>query len=158
MIIRINNDIKLPPAFSGHAQLLLYTRYGDPRMPGWDNKWITTWKIKQLFPWFPKDEIRIHKHFWPMLRDAFSELEQLGLHTEIRSFNCCYQLSHLYNSPVLSVHSWGAAIDLNSENNPKGSVGTWSNEFIFVMEKHGISCGQNWTGTKEPMHFAMIEG
>jgi hypothetical protein len=152
------SEIKLPPAFSGHSQLVLYTRYGDPRIAGWTTKWITTWKVHQLHPWFPVDEIKIHKHFWPMLRDAFLELELLGLHQEIKTFNCCYQLSHLYNSPVLSIHSWGAAIDMNADENPKGSVGSWSQEFIDVMERHGIYCGQKWSGTREPMHFAMIGG
>lgn len=152
------SNIKLPPAFSGHAQLILFTRYGDPRVAGWASKWITTWQVQQLHPWFPAEEIKIHKHFWPMLQDAFLELERSGLQGEIRTFNCCYQLSHLCHSPVLSVHSWGAAIDLNAGDNPKGTVGTWSDEFIKVMEKNGIYCGQKWTGTKEPAHFAMVGG
>ncbi len=151
------NEIKLPPAFSGPGQLILYTRYGDPREPGWANKWIINWHVQQLHPWFPQEEIQIHKHFWPLLQDAFFELERSGLHTEIRTFDHCHHVAHLYESPVLSVHSWGAAIDLNAADNPKGTTGTWSADFNKVMTKNGIYCGQNWQN-KEPMHFAMVEG
>ena len=113
-----SGELKLPLAFSGPAQLLLYTRYGDPQVPGWANKWITRWKVAQQHPWFPADEISIHKHFWPILHEAFLELSRAGLHKEIKTFNNCYELSHLCSSPVLSVHSWGAAIDMNAYSNP----------------------------------------
>ena len=157
-MFRGKNDLLLPPEFSGPAQLVLYTRYDDPRIPGWESKWITNWKVQQLHPWFPEEEINVHKHFWPMLRDAFLEMEKLGLHKEIKSYHACHELVHLPGSPVLSVHCWGAAIDLNADDNPRGSVGAWSEGFIKVMVKNGIYCGQNWTGVKEPMHFAMVDG
>ena len=152
------NDIVLPPEFSGPAQLVLFTRYGDPRDPGWEHRWIINWKVQQLHPWFPKSEIKIHKHFWPLLSEAFLELEKLHLHNEIRSCDASHELGNLHASPVLSVHSWGAAIDMNVKDNPDGSVGNWSDEFISVMMKHDIHCGQNWTGAKDPMHFAMVDG
>jgi len=44
------NEIKLPPAFSGPGQLVLFTRYGDPRGAGWENKWITQWRVQQTHP------------------------------------------------------------------------------------------------------------
>jgi hypothetical protein len=152
------NNIVLPAEFSGNAQLLLYTRYDDPRAAGWESKWIINWKVQQLHPWFPVSELKIHKHFWPLLQDAFFALETSGLYKEIKSFHRCYEVAHLPGSPVLSVHSWGAAIDLNPEDNPMGSMGTWSDEFIETMLKNGIYSGQHWTGNREPMHFAMVDG
>jgi len=116
------------------------------------------WHVQQLHPWFPQETIKIHKHFWPMLHDAFSELEHLGLQGEIKTYKRGHKLMHLPGSPVLSVHSWGAAIDLNAEDNAIGTMGNWSDDFIRVMVKHGIYCGQNWTGSREPMHFAMVNG
>ncbi|MCD6012739.1 MAG: hypothetical protein K0Q79_2601 [Flavipsychrobacter sp.] len=93
-----------------------------------------------------------------MLHDAFTRLGHLGLHDEIMTYFRGYQLFQLHESPVLSVHSWGAAIDLNAEINPIGSVGKWSEEFIDAMTANGIFCGQCWTGVKEPMHFGMVDG
>jgi len=151
-------NIKLPPAFSGPAQFVLYTRYDDPRTAGWDNKWLINWQVQQLHPWFPVREIQIHKHFRPLLQDAFLELESKGLHKEIKTVDCCYKVHSLHESPVLSVHSWGAAIDINAADNPRGAVGNWSADFIEIMQKYNIFCGQSWTGIKEPMHFAMVDG
>ena len=153
-----SNELKLPLAFSGPAQLILYTRYGDPREPGWKNKWIHKWHVQQLHPWFPQEEIEIHKHFWPLLQDAFLELEKLNLHIEIETYDACHNIVYLHESPVLSVHSWGAAMDLNAKSNPNGTMGKWSEDFIKVMKKNNIHCGQNWTGNKQPMHFAMMDG
>ena len=152
------SDIKIPQAFAGPGQLVLFTRYDDPRTPGWEGKWLTNWHVQQLHPWFPEEHIRIHKHFWPMLHDAFTELERLGLQFEIKTFHQGHKLLHLADSPVLSVHSWGAAIDLNAEENRMGTVGAWSDGFIKVMVRNGIYCGQTWTGSMEPMHFAMVNG
>ncbi len=80
------------------------------------------------------------------------------MHHEIKSFHASHKVTQLPASPVLSVHSWGAAIDLNAEDNHRGSMGFWSSDFISVMVKNGIHCGQNWQGVKEPMHFAMVDG
>jgi hypothetical protein len=153
------HDIVLPAEFSGQGQFILYTRYGDPRNTGWENKWITNWDIQKDYPWFPAKGIQIHKHFWPVLDAAFRELEGLGLHEEIKTYACCYEVRTVRGSDtVVSVHSWGAAIDLNIEENPLGGEGAWSDEFLEVMERNNIFCGQNWEGRKEPMHFAMVNG
>lgn len=153
------DNITLPSEFSGAAQLLLYTRYGDPRELGWENKWITPWHIQLDFPWFPEENVTLHKHFKPILAKAFRALEDAGLHREIKACECCYELRNVHGSDVvLSVHAWGASMDLNSEENPIGSLGAWSPEFIKVMEDNEIYCGINWEGRKEPAHFAMVNG
>ena len=153
------HDIELPTEFSGPGQLILYTRYGDPREPGWDNKWLATWHVQERFPWFPKNDICIHKHFRSMLEKAFAELALYDLYKEIKTYDGCYRQHDMEGSrSVLSLHAWGAAIDMNAEDNPNGAAGKWSNEFLQVMEKNGIFCGQNWIGRKDPMHFAMVNG
>lgn len=152
-------ELILPADFSGAAQLLLYTRYGDPRISGFEQKWITAWDVKNHFPWFPKRRIFVHKHFKTMLEEAFSVLSATQLYEEIHSFDGAYALRSLRGSRgVLSIHSWGAAIDLNMRENPLGSAGKWSREFIAVMQQHNICCGQEWSGRKDPMHFAMVDG
>lgn len=153
------NNIVLPVDFSGPAQFILYTRYGDPRKTGFEQKWIVPWDIRQHFPWFPKRTIYVHKHFKNMLEAAFAELFILNLQEEIKTFDGAYAIRKLRGSKgVLSVHSWGAGIDLNADDNPLGSAGRWSEAFIAVMKKHDICCGQEWSGRKDPMHFAMVDG
>ena len=152
-------DITPPAEFSGEAQVLLYTRYGDPRDSGFDNKWITEWHVHQHFSWFPEANIRIHKHLVPILDKAFKALERAGVQREIRSCDNCFEIRNIKGSDaVLSVHSWGAAIDLNAKENPLGSMGKWSQAFINIMSDSGVFCGQNWQGRKDPMHFSMVNG
>lgn len=153
------HNITPPLEFSGEGQLILYTRYGDPRETGWNNKWITEWAIQKRFPWFPAETILVHKHFKTILERAFSELELHGLHHEIKRYKECYHLRRIKGSKkVLSAHSWGAAIDLNASINPVGSMGRWTADFIKVMEQNEIYCGQSWQGRKDPMHFSMVNG
>lgn len=152
-------ELHIPPEFSGAAQLVLYTRYGDPRKPGWENKWMTLWTVQEHFPWFPKKRIYLHKHFKPLLENAFTALSVAGLQEEIQTFDGAFHIRNIRGSrAVLSVHSWGAAIDLNARLNPLGSSGQWSEAFLDIMTRHHIYPGQLWHGRKDPMHFAMVDG
>jgi len=159
MIVPPGASEPLKAAFTGSAQRSLYERYGDPRIKGWGNKWMVIWQVQQAFPWFPAQKIYIHKDFRVKLQEAFHALEQAGVHHEIKTFDGCYNIRHVRGSDsALSIHSWGAAIDLNAADNPLGSNGTWSAAFLKVMSSHGIYCGQNWKGRKDPMHFALVNG
>ncbi|RYD57845.1 MAG: M15 family peptidase [Sphingobacteriales bacterium] len=152
-------DITPPVEFSGEGQLLLYTRYGDPRDSGFENKWITSWHVQNRFPWFPQENIMVHKHFKTILEQAFAELELNGVHAEIKEINETYSLRTVKgSSEVLSVHSWGAAIDMNATDNPLGSMGNWSQTFIDVMQRNEIHCGQLWLPRQDAMHFSMVNG
>lgn len=152
-------ELSLPPKFSGAAQLHLYTRYGDPEATGFSEKWITNWDVRKAFPWFPESQIPIHKHYWPILDTVFRALEMKGLHTEIKTFDGAFDIRHIRGSSVvLSTHAWGCAIDMNAALNPLGSEGTWSQALLDVMRMNDVYCGQLWTGRKDPMHFAMVDG
>ncbi len=156
----MNSISSRPPiAFAAPAQQELFHAYGDPRVPGWESQWMTLWKVGEEFPWFPKPAIYLHKDFKALLQKAFKQLEEQGLHKEIRSCDGCFNIRHVRGSySVLSVHSWGAAIDLNARDNPLGTSGRWSAPFLEVMNGCRIFCGQLWTGRKDPMHFAMVNG
>lgn len=145
--------------FSGSAQQILYRRYGDSRDEGWENKWMEEWQVRNDFEWFPTTVIYLHKDFKPRLHAAFAELQQKWLHKEISTFDGAFNIRRVRGSDsALSVHSWGAAIDMNAAYNPMGTEGTWTYAFLEVMLLNGIFCGQNWTGRKDPMHFAMVNG
>ena len=152
-------DTIIPSAFSAPAQQTLYLRYGDPRVRGWEEQWMTLWTIREEFPWFPKDKIYVHKDFQPVLTCAFAALINNGCYREIRTFDGCFNIRHVRGGySVLSIHSWGAAIDLNARDNPIATSGKWSKGFIDTMTGNHIYCGQNWNGRKDPMHFAMVNG
>lgn len=156
----MNTTTKRPPiAFSAPAQQELLQAYGDPRSPGWESQWMTLWRIQESFSWFPKPALYLHKDFKTILQKAFDSLQLRDLHHEIRSCDGCFNIRHVRGSySVLSVHSWGAAIDLNARDNPLGTAGRWSAGFLQTMTDCGIFSGQLWTGRKDPMHFAMVNG
>lgn len=150
---------KIPIAFSAPAQKNLYQTYGDPREKGWEEQWMTRWNIAADHSWFPKEVLYLHRDFKPLLQEAFRELELQGFHQEIKTCDGCFNIRHVRGSySVLSVHSWGAAIDLNARDNPLGSQGRWSSDLLAIMSQSGLYCGQLWTGRKDPMHFSMVNG
>lgn len=117
------------------------------------------WQIRQEFPWFPQEKIYLHKDFQPMLTAAFKALVANGCYREIKTFDGCFNIRHVRGGySVLSVHSWGTAIDLNARDNPMATSGKWSKMFIDTMTRHGLYAGQSWSGRKDPMHFAMVNG
>lgn len=149
----------LPAAFAAPAQELLYKRYGDPRVPAFEPAWMTLWAVRDAFPWFPQARIYVHRDFKAALIPAFTALQNGGHYREIKTFDGCFNIRHVRGSySVLSVHSWGAAIDLNAWDNPMATAGKWTAAFIRTMQAHRIYCGQSWTGRKDPMHFALVNG
>jgi hypothetical protein len=149
----------IPREYAGLSQMLLFQKYGDPRLKGWGKKWMVMWKVQNFFRWFPEPEICIHKDFQPCLFNAFKTLQFLGLYREIKTCDEAFNIRFINGSDsVLSVHSWGVAIDLNADHNPLGSEGSWSNAFIEVMHQNQIFCGQSWIGRKDPMHFSIVNG
>lgn len=145
--------------YSGPAQQMLYRKYGDPTADGWENNNIVGWAVREQFPWFPSDIISVHHNFGAKLCAAFEELQQRGLHKEIKTFDGAFDIRHVRGSnTALSVHAWGAAIDMNAKDNQIGTSGTWSCSFLEIMLLNGVFCGQNWVGRKDPMHFAMVNG
>lgn len=150
---------RIPVAFAAPAQQYLYENYGDPRIAGWENRWMMLWQVRKDFPWFPQEKMYLHKDFQPLLKKAFDALTANGCYHEIKTFDGCFNIRHVRGGySVLSIHSWGAAIDLNARDNPIATAGKWSKAFIDTMKQCGIYCGQTWTGRKDPMHFAMING
>jgi len=146
-------------AFSAQAQQVLYHAYGDPREAGWEEKWLTRWAVREEFPWFPAKRLLLHRDFKPMLAGAFADLESRGLHQEIQSCEGSFGIRHVAGPySVLSVHSWGAAIDLNSGDDTQTSPTEWTIAFLDTMLSHRIFCGQLWQNCAQPGHFAMVNG
>lgn len=145
--------------FRAPAQQQLYRLYGDPRTRGWESRWMTLWAVRTDYTWFPKERLYIHKDFRPLLSKAFGLLESRGLAHEVTSCEGVFSIRNVRGgSSLLSVHSWGCAIDLNAAGNPLGSSGSWSRAFIQAMQDSGLYCGQLWAGRKDPMHFSMVNG
>lgn len=146
------------------AQQLLLQKYGPP-----DEHYVqgfcSVWHITQDFSWFPTSAILINNDFMAVLKTAFANLVQAGLHTEIKTYDGCYNDRLVRGASSTSLHAWAVAIDLNSATNgmvvnptPAQRNGTWSQSFIDSMIQSGLYFGGNFILRADPMHWAMLDG
>lgn len=147
------------------AQQQLIAKYGPP-----DHAHIVsscmTWRIKEDFPWFPSNAFLINKDFKALLYVAFKALEEKNLHTEIKTYDGCYNDRPVRGSKnVASLHSWACAIDINAKTNgmvvaptPEQRKGSWSDEFIVTMKAAGVFFGGDFKHRADPMHFSLLDG
>ena len=139
------------------AREILTTKYGAPTKT--PSSFIEYWFVRKEFSWFPVSAFEVNKDFKKLLQAAFKDLQLNGVHTEIATFNGCFVYREVRGKPgVFSIHSWGAAIDLNAKTNGLGTQGVWSPKFIQIMKRNKIYCGMEWKHRPDPMHFAMVNG
>lgn len=146
--------------------------YGDPRGAGtvsrkWEASNIVAWSPP--YPMFysdgnhtPLPHIRIHKKCLQTFNGAFTEvfvimghdkIKQLRLDVTGGAFN--YRLER--GGSRLSVHSWGAAIDMDPGHNPfphkwVADHGFIDPQFASILQNHGF-CWRGAHGDNDPMHF-----
>lgn len=151
------------------AQEILFQKYGDPRDPNYQPRYCTIWEAVIDFPWLanvknsasgqPVRRILINKDFKAKLFEGFKLIEEAGLQGEIITYDGCYEARKSRTTNLLSLHYWAAATDLNAFQERLGSKIThWSPEFITHMKAAGLFWGGDFHGTKDPMHFALLDG
>lgn len=147
------------------AQQILEKKYGVPDSE-YLGKYCSLWYIKKEFPWFPATDFLVNHDLRGLLTSAFTSLQSRGLHTEIGTFDGCYNDRDVRGFPgTASIHSWAAAIDLNEKLNPMHinppqslRLGKWSPEFVKIMIDAGIYFGGYFKHRSDPMHFALVDG
>lgn len=88
----------------------------------------------------------------PLLK-ALTSVRDRGLLGELRSFDGCLNVRDVRGKPgVFSWHSYGLAIDLNAAQNPMGSLGNFSGEFLRCFSEVGFIWGGQFS-RRDPMHF-----
>lgn len=146
------------------AQQQLLAKYGPPDHD-YVQKWCVVWYVQSEYPWFPAHSFLVNKDFRAKLRQAFSQLQTKGLHTEIRTFDGCYNDRNVRGSDTTSLHSWAVACDLNAEDNPMTESedptlrhGKWSPAFIQTMKETGLFFGGDFHHRADPMHWGLVNG
>jgi hypothetical protein len=82
-------------------------------------------------------------------------LHTLGLDVLGGTFN----FRAIRGASSLSLHSYGAAIDLDPSNNALGDVkGAMPAFSVAIFKKHGATWGGDFKGRKDPMHFQWASG
>lgn len=141
------------------TQAQLIKQFGNPeisRVP-FENKWMKVWivpaDIREAIPCMPT-KIYLNRLIEAPLDKALRKLIALGLHTEIKTWDGCFNIRKKRGSSGISAHAFGIAVDMNAATNPfRGSV-TWSKEFLQAWRDIGWICGADWSAaSRDGMHF-----
>ncbi len=141
-----------------------YISSGELLQPRWQSDFMATANLP--FPlklaWDPTQSItRItcHRLLTSIFPATFDRIQQHGLQASVTSFGGCFAFRPQRTGNKLSSHSWGIAIDLNSESNPQGSAGNMHPGLIDIFRSAGFSWGGDWQGHAcDPMHFQFCTG
>jgi hypothetical protein len=162
-----------PPLVAPHGLDEIVRVFGDIReyieLDGrlaarWQSDFLTQMALP--FPlrlaWDPSRTITrmtCHRLMASIFAAAFDSIQQSGLQTSVTSFGGCFAFRPQRTGSKLSTHSWGIAIDLNSESNAQGSAGNMPAELIEIFRSAGFEWGGNWRGKAcDPMHFQFCSG
>src|SRR5216684_372413 len=112
----------------------------------------------------PIKSLTVNKMIATSLLKVFTEiLDQCG-HDQVKidalgvsNYGGCYNNRSIRGSTNISNHAFGAAIDLNPENNPLGGKkGTMSPIIIAAFDKEGWFWGGRYKGRLDQMHYEAV--
>lgn len=143
---------------------LLNARFGNPvlNQAKFEAQNMKLWYCQKEFPVLPFRRMYVNLYIIPHLRDTFHLLQDSELLTEIRTFDGCFNIRYIRGSTqVLSIHTWGLAVDFNAKDNPLGltrqecidkGLKPFSEAFFSVWRQTGWVCGIDFN-RKDGMHF-----
>src|SRR5512143_2439018 len=137
--------------------------YGDPRKSSFTNNLVLVKPPWQMtYEGRPIKGVQIHRKCAASLKEVFDDIwNAVGenpkkLPSGAVKFSGSYNFRPVRGSSRLSCHAFGAAIDLDAEENPmnsRGDVGTMSDIVIDAFKAQGWYWGGDFKKRKDPMHF-----
>jgi hypothetical protein len=148
----------VPPVF-------LMKRFGefagrpDPTKPGWiamDAAWIADRIQSKTVPILGR--VTCNEALFPQLIGALTEVQAKGLADQIHSTAGCYAARMVTADPTsgISLHAWGAAIDINAPENVFGSTPTQDRRVVRIFERWGFLWGGDFA-IPDGMHFEYLK-
>jgi hypothetical protein len=106
-----------------------------------------------------KTDFYAHRLLVDVFVGVFREIDRLGLRPAIHSWDGVYNFRPIRGTTRhLSLHAFGAAIDLNASTNPLGGSGDMDPRIIDVFRHFGFFWGGDFHGRSDPMHFQYATG
>jgi hypothetical protein len=129
------------------------TRYGDPHL----EKHMTLWHIpERLRIAVLPSKIYCNKDLVPYLMQGLGNVIDRGLVEEIKTYNGCFNIRPKKKGRTPSLHSWGAAFDINATWNKFGATPTMSKELVACFTDTGLDWGGLWKPPyTDGMHFQL---
>jgi hypothetical protein len=128
-----------------------YTPIGGGRVQP-EASWVRTNIVTDTVPLL--GTITCNKAMMPQLKAALAEVVDRGLSDEIYQTAGCYYPRFIAGSTTLSNHSFGLAIDINTLENQRGTVGQMNRDVVAIFKYWGFAWGGDWNYT-DPMHFEL---
>jgi hypothetical protein len=100
-----------------------------------------------------------HHLLVPVFESVFAEIERLELQGLVRSWDGIYNFRPIRGTTAhISLHAFGAAIDLNANSNQLGTAGDMDPRIVEVFEHFGFFWGGRFLHRPDPMHFQYATG
>ena len=133
-------------------------KYGQP-LPENEYVYMVLWDIpddiNKALPALP-NKLYCNKEMPALLEKGFRNLITRGLASELKCFDGCFNVRQKRGLTSMSLHSWGAAIDVNAAWNQLGKTPTLSPAFVKCFTDVGFEWGGTWT-RKDGMHFQLAK-
>ena len=139
--------------FAEAVGVFKYTPIGGGRVQP-DPAWVRSHIVTETVPIL--GDLTCNKYMMPQLKAALTEVQRRGLAHEVDYHVGCYYPRFIAGSTTLSNHSFGLAIDINSRENQRGTVGEMHPEVVAIFKYWGFAWGGDWSYT-DPMHFELEE-
>lgn len=129
--------------------------------PAWEEKFITRIQLPGAVPYAFDDgkmitRITVHVALADVAVALFESIWRRGLSALLGPYGGGYVYRRNKNDPnKLSLHSYGLAWDWDPFNFPNGSKKRRDPRLVAEFERFGFMCGQDFKGTKDPMHFQL---
>lgn len=140
--------------------------YGDPRIKGFEDKYLTLIipPFQMYYDKHPVKAIRVNKMVAASLLRIFGNVFEKCGHDQkkidalgISAYGGCYNFRPIRGASSLSNHAFGAAIDLDPDNNRLGAkIGKMSPIIIQAFKDEEWLWGGDYKGRKDPMHFEAV--
>lgn len=103
---------------------------------------------------------RVNTAIAEQVERVFERISEEGLWGKLRTFDGGYAWRAQRNSSsILSLHSYGAALDFNAATNKQGMRGDMDPSLVRVFGESGWTWGGSFQGSRiDPMHFQFAKG
>lgn len=159
--------MKAPTGFSeiltAYGDIHEYVREDGTLEPRWEVEKLAFAQLPFPIPlsWAPSKRVtrmRVHRVLVTTFEKTFQDLADNGLWQHIHEYGgaFAFRLQRGSGSKV-SLHAFGAAVDLNPRTNPLGHHGDMPRTVVEVFERRGFVWGGNF-GRPDSMHFQFAAG
>lgn len=145
-----------------YGDIRQYVRPDGTLRPEWERHELVIVDLPGQIPlsWDPAvkvSRIRCHRKLGEIAEATFQSIKAAGLWNELREYGGCFEYRKQRGGGKLSLHAFGAALDLNPSTNRLGEEGDMPPEIVAIFEANGWTWGGRWV-RPDFMHFQFAQG